>query len=281
MAIISANPDFLFENAFRSFPFEDSISLDNWVSYSSVLDIKGFSRSPRTGKIKLTHITRWNTGSIQPSTPLVLREGYIQLFFSIPVLNLESIVISIDIPTDTNEWPIHKKAIISNANGYPYIMMSSIIGESITKDLPRTMIISLDEVYLEDTVVLDAYKRSIDQFKIIHSDSTESYMSGDVVIVNGLHSVASQNNNSISIKAGQNEGITQKDIPSDPSKEDYCNGIVAINGTSPSGLGEFNIVGGNGILIRNAPSINTIYIEIDQSSNAAKCDTIGSILDAP
>ena len=274
MALLSDTPDFLFENANRSFPFEDSNELQDTMSFSSVLDLKGFSRSKITGKIMLIGASRWDTSRDKPISDSTyisdsMEQGKVQLYFMVPSYP-NDIYLQTGVTIGETEWPRLATASIQNNAGVDYVKISIILGKTILSDFATTSYTKFENTYLEQSLVMECYKKSLDQFKILHSSGSEEYITGDVVFANGTNAAISQSGNSIMfyarVGAGEGRGInTETEI------SEKCDGIVSIDGIHPDEDGKFVIEGGLGVSVVDDPDNHKIIISIQSDSRLLEC----------
>jgi len=280
MSLHSNTPNFLFENENRSFPFEDSKDLEKKLSFSSILDIKGFSRSPISSKVALIGISRWDMDRPQPtiigaspSDSLYVSEeieqGKVQFYFKFQSLAYAMyMTIGIDISNLT--WPVFAQRHIEDEAATKYVSMSVLIGESILADFPTTRFTKFDDIFLEQSVIMECYKKSIDQFEIRHSNGSKDYVKGALSFSNGMNSSVTQSGQSIRINAGVGEGEGRGRNNSTEISE-KCNGILTINGVPPDIDGKFKIQAGKGISVVDDPPNHKIIISIQQDSPLIEC----------
>jgi hypothetical protein len=276
MSLHPSNPNFISENAERSFPFEMSKDISDIVPNDCFLDIKGFSRSPLNGKVKLSLITKWTIGTIKPSVPAqysnLVSQGHIQFFFVFPSTP-NDLILSVDIPISTSDYPHRVTSSMSDDAGTKFLYMSSIVGESCQSIIQSSSgFIQLNDAFLEPSVISKLYKRSIDQLKIKHRNGSVEFVKGDVIMINGRNCSVSQSSNTILFNAlvglGTGRGIYQGD-----EANEKCDGISSINGVLPSDSGVFKLEGGNGVIIENYPEQHKIVISIQKNSRVLKCNT--------
>jgi hypothetical protein len=279
MALRSSTPDFLFENENRSFPFEYSKELERLFPFSNVLDLKIFSRSLVNGKVQFVGVSRWNSNAPKPSVPQtisgLLKQSTIQLFFRIPSLTSD-IYVALDAVEDVDSpsevWPVACRSTVTNSIGTPYIVISGIIGGSIFSSIPSNSYIALPSVYVEPSIVVEAYKKSVDQLKIIHANGAEELIRGKLVFTNGINSSVSMSGNTTRftarVKDGEGAGQDNTGINL------LCEGILSINGTQPTADGQFYIVGGRGVSVVDIPSQHKIKITTQKDSPLSVCEDV-------
>lgn len=274
MALQSNSTNFLFENSYRSFPFEDSSEIPQKISFSSILDIKGFSRSPIAGKIALIGASRWDTGQGKPDSGIteiseLMEEGKIQLYFSVPSYPVD-LYIQIGVSISETDWPSYTTDSIKNEAGTDYIQLAVVWGETILSDLSETQYVVFSDTHLEQTVIMECYKKSIDQFAILHSNGSKEYVRGSIEFANGTNSSVEQSGKIITITAreGNGEGMA---INTGTEVSDKCNGILYIAGIQPSREHKFTIEGGIWVSVTDDPANHKIIISIQPDSRLLEC----------
>jgi len=270
---VSNTPDFMFENSNRSFPFEDSNELQKKLSFDSVLDLKGFSRSPVTGKIKLIGISRWNTGSPKPVTPGTISDlveiNKIQLYFEIPSFP-SNIYMQVGVPVNQSQWPCIYSSSIQSESEVDYIKLSVVFGSQIVLNFATNGYTSFSNTYLEQSCVMECYKRSLDQLSILRSTNEKEYIFGDVVFANGVNSSVYQSGNTIGVRSRVGDGLG-RDTYTGSEISPKCDGILSINGIRPNEDGQFVIKGGLGVSVVDVPESNKIIITIQSDSRLLEC----------
>lgn len=273
MALQSDTPDFLFENANRSFPFEDSNELQENLSFSSVLDLKGFSRSPIAGKIKLMGISRWNNSDPAPSVPSeiagLLEEGNVQIFFMIPSVPSD-LYLQVGVQIGNVGWPYSSIGSVQNEAGTDYIKFSAIFGASILTDFVSTGYTEFTNIFLEQSVVMECYKKSLDQLKVLRSTGEKEYITNGIIFSNGINSSVTQSGSSIRINTRLGDGLGRSTYTGTEGL-DKCEGVLSIDGILPNADGQFTIQGGLGVSVVDDPTNHKIIISIQSGSRLLEC----------
>jgi hypothetical protein len=262
-------PEFLFENSFRSFPFEDSSELQSNFKFSSILDLKGFSKYKIDDKVKLFAVSRWNTGGARPSVassidPL-LTEGMVQVFFKFSDL----LYISVNVPTGTSSFPLVASSSKKNLEDTVFINLSVIFGESILTEASPGEVRYFTNVTVEPSQIFNLYKVSLNELKIEHANSSIEYVSGDVKFSPGQNTTAMLSGGqgiSLSSRKGAGEGNS---VSTDPNL--VCDGITSVNGLEIQSDGVFRIQGEKNIVVEDDPSNHRVLIYINRDSNLYEC----------
>jgi len=193
-------PNFLSENALRPYPFKDHELMGSSVPLSFFLDAKGYSKSPNVGKIGITKIHKDDSGNT------------IVRFVSFHEAT-ETEPLDIRIPAwlteDNDAQQVHGS--IKDEAGTDFIYISLLAHRSI-ESIPE-MDTSASPIFLEPSVVVDLYKKSVHHLSIKDIKHKDHIKSKHVRFVGGHNVITRLDKDSKSLYIEACEGCGEgKDV---------------------------------------------------------------------